>query len=243
MKKFYFLTAVILVSLSAHAQFRAGFSMCGLITDIQGADFIDLDNDFNKVGLAGGLIMNVSNPDDNNSFQFEINYIQKGSMQRPDSANNHYYKLSMDYIEVPLVFRRHLKFVLNKKARTRFEAEFGFSVGRVVHFKQIYNNYSQAFDDSQFNRTDVSLLVGFNYILSDHWYVGYRYSNSVIPALKRNNIPYGFFRVAFNNGNNMVHQVGIHYLFGNPVKATPTDGGTTTDGGGGPRFKAFSRGN
>ena len=48
----------------ANAQFRAGISACGVSTDVQGADFIDYDNDFFKIGAAGGLIMNISNAED-----------------------------------------------------------------------------------------------------------------------------------------------------------------------------------
>lgn len=227
-KQNLFLVAVFsLFFFTVHAQFRAGLSACGVLSDVQGADFIDFDNDFYKVGFAAGGIMN-SYIDDQNSFQFELNYITKGSMQRPDSLNQHYYKLVLNYIEVPLVYRHQLKFVLNKKPRNNFEIEFGASVGRVVKYKQLLNNYSQPFNDDQFNHTDVSLLLGFNYHINNHLYAGLRYSNSVIPALKRNNIPYGFYRVAFNNGNNMVFQLGLHYVFGNPQKTVSDDSGVSS---------------
>ncbi|MBI3511682.1 MAG: PorT family protein [Bacteroidetes bacterium] len=222
-QKNIFLTAAFLILFfSLHAQFRAGVGLCGVSSDIKGADFLDGDNDFNKAGFSAGLILN-SFIDEQNSFQFELNYITKGTMQKSDSANNHYFKLALDYVEVPFVYRHRMDFVLNKKERKNFEIEFGASVGRLVKIRDIYNNYYQTYNTDQFHYTDVSILLGLNYHISEHFYAGLRYSNSVIPVMDKNKALFAR-RFTINNGNNMVYQLGVHYVFGNPNKAKEHDG-------------------
>src|SRR3974377_2085409 len=93
-----------------HAQrFNAGFSLGAVASDIHGMDQRDRDNDFNKLGFTVGGIVNTK-VNEKNIFQMEINYIQKGSMQNPDSAHMDYYKFVADYVDVALLFRHHMKF-------------------------------------------------------------------------------------------------------------------------------------
>jgi hypothetical protein len=194
-------------------RFRAGLTFGPAITDVKGTDVHDGDVDFHKLGFSAGGIVN-SYIDDQNSFQFEINYITKGSAQLPDSSNNGSYKLALNYLEVPIVYRHRMIFSNNKKPVTHFEIEFGASVGRIVHEEEKVNNYGTAFGLNNINKTDVSLLLGLNYVVSPHLYFGFRYSNSLIPALKKNAVPTYFLRFAFNNGNNMVMLLSAHYIFG-----------------------------
>jgi len=212
---FIFSTLLFLFSLQLNAQnrFHAGLSACAAITDVQGTDPFDADVDFHHLGFSVGGIVHTQ-LQDGNSFQFEINYITKGSSQLPDSANNGAYKLTLNYVEVPIVFRHQLGFNVNKKSMSKFEIEFGASAGALVHYGETVNNYAQTFGKENVHKVDLSILLGFNYVLSQHIYFGFRYSNSVIPALRRNSIPTYFLRFAFNNGNNMVGQLGIHFIFG-----------------------------
>lgn len=209
----FFLLLIFSVQLNAQNRFHAGLSACAVISDVQGTDIHDGDVDFHKLGFSAGGIVHTD-LGDGNSFQFELNYITKGSMQPPDSLNQGYYKLVMNYVEVPFVFRHQFKFKANQKSMRHFEIEAGASVGRLIHFKEIVDNYAQTFGIENFHKTDVSLLLGINYTLSPHFYIGFRYSNSIIPALRRNSIPPYFYRFTFNNGNNMVAQLGIHFVFG-----------------------------
>jgi hypothetical protein len=216
MRRIFIFSVFFLCIFSFHAsaqRFRAGLSGCAAITDIPGTDTRDGDADFHKLGFAMGGIVN-SFIDEDNSFQFEINYITKGTAQAPDSSNNGAYQLSLNYLEVPFVYRHRIHFNVNKKPVTKFEIEFGASVGRMVHYNEKVNNYSTAFGLANVNKTDVSLLFGVNYVVNSHVYFGFRASNSVIPALKKNSIPFTFKRFTFNNGNNVVFQLGVHFIFG-----------------------------
>lgn len=199
-------------------RFRAGLSGGAVATDVAGADTRDNDNDFNKLGFTVGGIVNTTFRE-KNTLQLEINYVQKGSLQRPDSTNNGYYKYTFNYIEVPLIFRRRLHFTLFKKPSNRFDIECGVSAARLV-FSQFIgsNNYIQSFDPNEFNKTDVSILAGIDYNITSNMYFCFRYSNSVIPVTKKNPSPgpaLVYLPVTFNQGNNLVFQFSFKYVFGN----------------------------
>lgn len=224
MKRIFFLTISFFAAFSfqLNAQhFRAGIVAGPAITDIKGTDMHDGDADFHKLGFSAGGVMN-SIIDDQNSFQFEINYVTKGSAQLPDSSNQGAYKLALNYVEVPIVYRHRMIFTNHGKQLTHFEIEFGASVGRMIHYDEKVDNYSTAFGPGNINKTDASLLLGLNYVISEHFYFGFRYSNSLIPAVKKNSIPFTFARFTFNNGNNMVMLLSAHYIFGkSTVDADP----------------------
>jgi hypothetical protein len=209
---FAFSFAVAISPVTAQT-FRAGFSMGATGTDINSMDSRDGDNDFNKLGFLLGGIVNTS-IDKKNMFQMEMNYIKKGTSQKPDSLNNNYYKLALDYIEVPLLLRHKIHFNIGKKPIDRFDLEIGASVGRMVRHSWIENGYPSTFDPTRINKTDVSLLVGFNYNFSSHACLSFRYSNSVIPAVKHDVIPGYLLPYDFNAGNNMVIQMALKFIFG-----------------------------
>ena len=223
-KKFGCLLFVVLLINSTLAQrFRAGLTAAFVTTEVAGANPSGVVH-FQKLGYAfGGLVNTKINT--KNMFQFEINYITKGSQQRPDSANNGYYRLEFDYIEVPLIWRHHMSFTIFKKPVSKFDFEAGVSVGRLVRNLYISSdNYPQAIDIKNYNQTDVSILFGLDYNFTTHWCLSLRYSNSVIPVTKRNPAPgpaLVYLPVTFNQGNNLVFQFAIKYIFGTGDLITP----------------------
>ncbi|HWY35275.1 MAG TPA: outer membrane beta-barrel protein, partial [Nitrosopumilaceae archaeon] len=152
-------------------RFKAGMSLGGVISDVNGADARDGDNDFRKIGYTGGLFVNTAlNP--KNILQFEINYITKGSMTPPDSFNNGYFKIILSYVEVPIIVKHHIKFNVKKKPMEKFDLEGGLSVGRLVNHDVIgAANYSIADFTNAFNTTDVSLVGGIDYNFSKNVYL------------------------------------------------------------------------
>ena len=213
--QFIFLAFILSLAFSpARAQtFRAGFTLGADATDINGMDTRDHDNDFNKLGYTFGGIVN-STLDKKNMFQMEINYIKKGTMQKPDSMNNGYYKLALDYVEIPFLLRHRMHFNLAKKPVDGFDWELGASVGRMVRSTWIRDNYQYDVDLTRINKTDVSIFIGLNYGFSSHAFLSFRYSNSVIPAVKHDAIPGYLLPYTFNIGNNMVFQMALKFIFG-----------------------------
>ena len=232
MKKNLPFRVTILIALSlanvhfAYAQqnekrFKAGMSLGAVVSDVNGADARDGDNDFRKIGYTGGIFVNTA-LNQKNILQFEINYITKGSMTPPDSNNNGYFKIVLGYIEVPILVRHKINFNIKKKPVEKFELEGGLSVGRLVNHDVIgAANYSIPDFGNLFNSTDVSIVGGIDYNFTKNVYLCVRYSNSVIPALKKNVVVNPqFIRYTFNKGNNMVFQFSLKFTFGNKNSET-----------------------
>lgn len=201
---------------SSAQRFRAGFSAGLTVTDIDGADNIDTDDDFSKVGLTvGGLVAAQLNK--KNTLQFEINYIQKGSLHPPahDSLNSGYYKIALAYLEVPLLLKRHVFFNMKKGKINKVDIGFGASAGRLIQKTVIgATNNTLTNTDNLYNYTDVSLLGEIDYNFTPNIYFCLRYSNSIIPAIKKNTPNVHFLTYTFNRGNNMVFQFSFKFIFG-----------------------------
>jgi hypothetical protein len=202
-----------------HAQrFRAGISGGVTISDINGADTRDNDNDFNKLGITlGGIVTTSLNT--KWKGQMELNFTQKGSLQPPDSNNNGYYKIAFSYIEIPVLVKRKIRFSIRKKRVERMDFEFGFSYGRIIAASLVGNsNYNLPVSSKYINFNDVSLLAGLDYNFSQNFILCVRYSNSVIPVIRRN-APTNFnYTYTLNRGNNMVFQLSFKVLFGTAGK-------------------------
>jgi opacity protein-like surface antigen len=197
-------------------RFRAGLTFGAVATDIPGMDTRDKDSDFSKLGFSFGAIINTR-VSEKNTMQLEINYVMKGSMQRPDSNNMGYFKMNLNYIEVPLIFRHTIRMNIHRKPVDRLEVEGGFSVGRLVTYSFTdESNYQQVVDVNALNFTDVSVLGGLSFNFTPNIYFTIRYSNSVIPSIKRNKIDPAFVRYTWNNGNNQVVLMSVKYVFGKP---------------------------
>ena len=213
-----FLIVAILVSwfsITCSAQkFKAGFTLGLNATDINGADTRDNDNDFSKLGVTvGGIVSTAIN--EKTIFQLELKFVQKGHLDKPDSLNNGYSKISLYYSEAPVLIKRQLKFNMRKKPMTRFMLECGASVGRLVNYEVIgATNYKIYSGPELFNFYDVSLLAGLGYNFSERVSLSIRYSNSVIPVIKKNIPNPAFITYSFNRGNNMVFQFAFKFVFG-----------------------------
>jgi hypothetical protein len=200
---------LFLVTKNGVAQkFNAGFTLGLDASTINGAN---LNNHFHKVGLIAGAVVNTSLTP-NSIFQFELNFIQKGSLQPPDSLGNGYKKIAMAYIEIPIMIRRRLNFTVRKKPVNRFEIEGGASIGKLMTVTSVNSQNATTPTDHLFNPIDVSLLAGLNFNISKNVYFNFRYSNSVIPSIKRNT-PYVYFlRYTWNRGNNQVLQFSFKFI-------------------------------
>lgn len=198
-------------------RFRAGLTLGPVASDLHGTDTRDSDSDFQKLGFCFGALVS-SKLSEKNTLQLEINYIQKGALQKPDSLNMGYFRMSLNYIEVPLVYRHKMHMNIRKKPVDVFDIEAGASFARLINFSYNVDNYLLKMDQSKLNSYEVSLLVGLNYNVTPQLSFGIRYSNSVTPAIKRNSIPAQFFYYAFNSGNNQVVLFSARYVFGGQKK-------------------------
>jgi len=197
-------------------RFAVGLSLGPVVSDVQGADTRDYDNDFYKVGFTAGAFVNRK-MGRKNTLQLEINYVQKGTEQLPDSTNNGYFKLTLNYMEVPLLLRHRIRFNLNKEFYNNFEWELGASGGYLFSYSYVNSGYNIPLEPNTLNKIDVSLLGGINYRFPSGFYFGVRFSNSFIPVIKHSAIPtqaFSAYPFSFNNGDNMAYQFCLKYVFG-----------------------------
>ena len=228
----FVLLSSLLITSCAFAQevFHIGLTGGLDATDVKGMDMRDNDNDFNKLGFTvGGLVSAAISKD--NSVQMEINYIQKGSLQKPDSSNQNYYKLSLNYLEVPVLFKHRLHFNIYRRPTNNFQLEGGASIGKLVGPTNPYVvsvttagnviNYSTYLPLSSLRPIDISLIVGVDFDITSNFIFCIRYTNSILPPIRRDaqisNI--NFLPYTFNAGNNMVFQFTLKYIFGNVNKS------------------------
>lgn len=216
MKRILISVCLLMAMQDVHAQhFMAGLDGSALVSDVQGTDTRDFDNDFYKVGYSLGAFVNRQ-MGDKNILQLEINYIQKGAEQVPDSNNNGYFKLVFNYIEVPVVLRHRMHLTVNKAFYNNFEWELGLSGGYLFGANYTAGNgYTNAYPANTLNTIDISVLGGINYILSPSVYLGIRYSNSIIPVIKRSGLSpsaINEYTLSFNDGNNLIWAFCLKYV-------------------------------
>jgi len=202
-----------LYSQSTIGKFRAGITGGLTVSDINGADTRDTDNDFHKIGVVGGFLVNT-NISKKDVLQMEINYIRCGSLQPPDSLNNGYYNISLSYIDIPVVIRHRVIFTVRKKPVDKIDLEAGLSFSRLLTERVIGSSNNVIYNNTQYyNNNIANLILGADYNFSNNFYFCLRYSNGLIPAIKRNPLRLSTINYTFNKGNNMIFYLSVKYLF------------------------------
>jgi hypothetical protein len=227
------------MALSAQT-FRVGLYGGVNVTDVDGADLTDNDNDFHKFGFNAGLLVS-SHAGKKNILQMEIGYSQTGSSQPPDTTHtNNYYTLRFNYVNVALAIRHRVHFNLSKKPTDRFDLNAGVSIGYLFSAYYtvqsiVYYKTSEGINllSSNFNPIDISPFVGITYNFSSKFAFDLRYYNSVtsvIPHEVANT--YFLYYGSWNAGHNLVFQGTFRYTFGTdpdasigtaPAPATPAN--------------------
>lgn len=159
-----------------------------------GGNFSTVDGDsyggYKKAGFVGGptvyirllpsLLANI-----------ELLYSQKGSrgvfMDYSYQVGDYFerYWLDINYIEVPLIFSYNF--------RPRWHISLGGAYGQLVGVPReevySYQPYTLDPESSDFNKSDVSIVFGGMYQLSDGWFLSGRWQRSVMTIRESENIP------------------------------------------------------
>ncbi|WP_430811462.1 MULTISPECIES: porin family protein [unclassified Carboxylicivirga] len=169
---------VLWAALSGAQEFRAG--------PLLGAHFSQVDGDFysgyNKVGLTVGGF--VSRPiADRWELQLDIAYVQKGSREAPNPDKGKYddYKMSLNYIQFPLVARYRYK---------QFSGEAGVSVAALLSSEEEQDG-SPISDNPNatpvpFKDVEWATVLGLNYHINERLRINLRWLYSI----NRIRIPY-----------------------------------------------------
>jgi hypothetical protein len=126
----------------------------------------------NKAGLYLGAFVNrYFSP--RSSIQMELDFIQKGSRENPDSSNAFQsYLLRLNYIEMPV----HYRYDFLEHA----SVEVGLSLGVLINSYEEANG-SEAVSGSDFETFDLCFNIGLFYTLVENLRFNVRYSNSILP--------------------------------------------------------------
>lgn len=164
----YLLVLFCVLTLSSYAQEFKGGLLGGLATTEVSGDRLQGPH---KAGVYAGVFVNRQFTP-KSSMQMELNFIQKGSRENPDSANAYQsYLLRLNYIEMPVHYRFHF---IEKAA-----LEGGFSLGVLLNSYEEAND-SEAVSATAFNSTDLSINIGVFYEFIENFKINVRYSNSIL---------------------------------------------------------------
>lgn len=219
-----FCISLLFLSHSKAQQFRVGLLAGVNITDVDGMDPVDFDNDFHKFGFTIGGYVNVHIAE-KTMLQMEIAYSQKGSSFPPDTSlanfnNNNYYLLQLNYLNVDLALRHNIHVNMGKNPTDRFSIECGVSTGYLFHY--FYSAQSIVYS-LPLRTLDISPFVGFSYNFSDNFCIDLRYYNSATSIFDPNGVTNTQFLYygSWNRGHNLNFQITFKYTFGSGQPSTP----------------------
>ncbi|MFU8843764.1 MAG: outer membrane beta-barrel protein [Bacteroidales bacterium] len=170
LKKLYTLLSLLSLCGLLHAQDFHGGVLAGLATSEISGDRLEGPN---KAGLYLGAFVS-RHFSMRSSLQLELDFIQKGSRENPDSTNDyHSYLLRLNYVEMPLHY--------NYDFHPRGTIEGGLSLGVLVHSYELADGYEWV-SGGDFDPLDLSFNIGLYYRLLEKLRINVRYSNSILPV-------------------------------------------------------------
>ncbi len=185
---------LLTISLFAQNKGFVGGIMAGAVASQVDGDKL---SGYNKAGFQGGIFL-TNKFGKKAGFSFEMKYIQKGSRTTsspPDSVNivpDRYYKLRLNYVEVPFLFNVYLK--------KKFMLETGLGFAYLFRVREDPDGYGFMLPDVPFKRFDFPFYFGVAYFPFEKFHIDFRYSYST--AAIRNhpgNQTWYFDRGQYNN--------------------------------------------
>ncbi len=175
MKKYIILFLFLCYFANAHAQKFKGGLFAGIAASQISGDQL---SGFNKPGLFAGAFTNIVFKE-KYGLQLELYYIQKGSRKVAKNGNIDTYKLNLQYMEMPILFKWQIV--------KRFYIEVGPAVGVLMKNSGVEKDYGGVYtapDRPVFNRFDYSIVGGLGVNLSTHFKVNLRGESSFVPVRK-----------------------------------------------------------
>lgn len=190
---------LLLIGFTSFAQqkFHAGVHFGALGSQVSG----DQAAGFNKPGITIGLFDLVQLKNDK-TFQFELNYIQKGSRIWPDAKNGQYnsYYLKINYVEVPFTWTFPI---------SGFQLETGIALSKSISVKE-GNQFGDFPSLVDMNFAEAGFLIGFQKSINDKLMYKVRYGNSLTPLRDH----HGGGKTLFNWGQyHSLVEAKIYYFF------------------------------
>jgi hypothetical protein len=124
---------------------------------------------YNKLGLFGGLAVNAR-ISERLSLELGFYFSQKGARKNPNKYDFNYYRLNLNYIDLPL----SLRYMLNK----RYFMTVGPSLAYLINYSENIN-YSDYTGVYKFKKYEVGVNIGLGRTVVKNLSVEVRCSNSI----------------------------------------------------------------
>lgn len=124
---------------------------------------------YKKPGLFAGLAVNAL-VNDKTSIELGFYYSQKGAWKNPTKTNFSYYRLNLNYIDIPL----SLRYMLNP----RYFLTLGPSIAYLINYNENID-YTDFTGFYEFKKYEVGLNIGLGRTVKDKLSVEVRCSNSI----------------------------------------------------------------
>lgn len=126
---------------------------------------------YNKLGGTGGVGVSYEF-NKKIAASFSMLFIQKGAKHNQDPAKGdlHYYNLSLNYLELPLLFTYTYK---------KLMIDVGASAGYLISYHEA-NESGDITGYNPFKKMEYSVKGGIGYKINERWFANLRSSNSFI---------------------------------------------------------------
>lgn len=203
---FFFFITMLVSTIHADAQEFRG----GIIAGIAGTQVLgDGYSGPNKPGICVGPYVNLSLTN-KSSVQMQLEFMQKGSRENPDSTNNFSsYLLRLSYVQVPIMYQyRH-----SDKLGFEVGGSYGVLVGS---YEEGYAANGQFYTGSAFEDRDVSFHAAMHYSINEKLKAEFEFSHSLLYIRPEPSRPTWFFNQGeFNHVLLVAIQYQIDNIFGN----------------------------
>lgn len=203
---FFFFITMLVSTIHADAQEFRG----GIIAGIAGTQVLgDGYSGPNKPGICVGPYVNLSLTN-KSSVQMQLEFMQKGSRENPDSTNNFSsYLLRLSYVQVPIMYQyRH-----SDKLGFEVGGSYGVLVGS---YEEGYAANGQFYTGSAFEDRDVSFHAAMHYYINEKLKAEFEFSHSLLYIRPEPSRPTWFFNQGeFNHVLLVAIQYQIDNIFGN----------------------------
>jgi hypothetical protein len=143
-------------------------------------------------------------------LQGEVMYIQKGSRSVPNKHNNFYdYRFALQYVELPILYVQNLSRFTNNNYLSRMLLHGGLSVSILTGYKETEDGYLLVSEPKTYKPSELNLLLGFSFPVSESLFFQAGYSNSITPIR-----PHASRETVWNNYGqyNTLWTLGLSYF-------------------------------
>ncbi len=169
-----FATTTLSAQEAVERRFKGGLVGGFNLSQIEGDDAAG----YNKIGLQGGARVAIILKE-KMDLGIELLFSQRGSAARNENQGRFAFKLTLNYIEVPVLFN-YMDWQAEDEDYYRLHFHAGFSYGRLISFKT--DEFSNLIILEDFIRdNDVSWMAGATYYINKNLGVTARYSRSLYP--------------------------------------------------------------